>query len=195
MQVHFKRDGDIREAAARLMGLPADGSRVVCLHLPHFERHGYSLHLYFDWNGIKAGREHNSDASQLYLIANLPQASGRQPERTFGALLTYACTILFGAACAMLEWLDRQGAGTALPVGWLGAGSASQLRDSPRHVMCVDAALRCALALSTLQGDSKLQKLKRCLAVSLHMAQITVALLVKRGNSYHSRPCTDRMQP
>lgn len=47
--------------------------RIRCIHLPSFEHHGYSLHMYLDLEGVKHGLPHNTNATQLFLIAQLPQ--------------------------------------------------------------------------------------------------------------------------
>lgn len=65
-------DGSIDDAAADLLGI--HGDRVRCFHLPFGEKKlGFSLHMYIDLQGVDHKLPHNSNASQLWLISNLPE--------------------------------------------------------------------------------------------------------------------------
>ncbi|KAL6748784.1 hypothetical protein V8C86DRAFT_2869116 [Haematococcus lacustris] len=73
--VEFKRDergeGSIDDAAAALLGIDSD--KVRCMQVPHIEKKlGLTLHFYFDLQGVEHGLPHNTNATQLYLIASLP---------------------------------------------------------------------------------------------------------------------------
>lgn len=77
MTATFNRGEAPNEAAAALLGLPA-GERVRCFHCPMFEKAlGWSVHLYVDLQGIEHKLDHNTLATQLWLVANLP---GEPPE-------------------------------------------------------------------------------------------------------------------
>lgn len=74
-QVLFKRDergeGSIDDEAAKLLGIA--GERVRCFVLPGFEKKaGFSLHMYIDLQGMEHKMAHNTNATQLYLVAHLP---------------------------------------------------------------------------------------------------------------------------
>lgn len=75
-QVVFERDergeGSLDDAAADLLGI--HGERVRCFSLPGFEKKlGLSLHMYIDLQGQEHGMAHNTNATQLFLIAHLPE--------------------------------------------------------------------------------------------------------------------------
>ncbi|KAJ9515563.1 hypothetical protein QJQ45_021677, partial [Haematococcus lacustris] len=63
--------GSIDDAAAALLGIDSD--KVRCMQVPHIEKKlGFTLHFYFDLQGVEHGLPHNTNATQLYLIASLP---------------------------------------------------------------------------------------------------------------------------
>eukprot|EP00199_Chlamydomonas_sp_CCMP681_P003500 CAMPEP_0119101814 /NCGR_PEP_ID=MMETSP1180-20130426/761_1 /TAXON_ID=3052 ORGANISM="Chlamydomonas cf sp, Strain CCMP681" /NCGR_SAMPLE_ID=MMETSP1180 /ASSEMBLY_ACC=CAM_ASM_000741 /LENGTH=171 /DNA_ID=CAMNT_0007085991 /DNA_START=102 /DNA_END=617 /DNA_ORIENTATION=+ len=79
-QIDFARGeraaGDIGSHAADVMGI--HGERVRCYMLPErtirfHDTLGAALHMYIDMQGIDHKLAHNSNATQLYLIANLPE--------------------------------------------------------------------------------------------------------------------------
>lgn len=75
-QVLFQRDergeGSLDDAAADLLGI--HGERVRCFSLPGFEKKlGLSLHMYIDLQAREHGMAHNTNATQLFLIAHLPE--------------------------------------------------------------------------------------------------------------------------
>lgn len=89
--VMFKRDTDkLTEGAAAVLGLK-DASRVRCFHLPMFDKHGYAVHMYFDLEGTKHSLPHNTNATQLFFIANLPaEPPELQPDSIQGPVLLTA---------------------------------------------------------------------------------------------------------
>lgn len=76
-EVNFVREpsrnkGSI-EAAGELLGCQGSNcDRIRCLHLPLLDKLGYALHIYIDLEGVRHGLPHNSNATQLFLISNLP---------------------------------------------------------------------------------------------------------------------------
>lgn len=94
-RVLFKRDergdGSIDDAAADLLGVRGD--RVRCCSLPGgFEKKlGLSLHMYIDLQGMQHGLPHNTNATQLWLIAHLPEEPPEvQPSSIHGPVLLSA---------------------------------------------------------------------------------------------------------
>eukprot|EP00798_Chlamydomonas_sp_ICE-L_P014179 gene14179-20146_t len=76
-----QEDGDNDVAAAHLLGV--DGDRMRCFYVPHLEKKlGYAVHMYMDLSGAELKKEHNTNASQLWLAANLPNEPP-EPQRTF----------------------------------------------------------------------------------------------------------------
>eukprot|EP00201_Polytomella_parva_P007999 CAMPEP_0175052416 /NCGR_PEP_ID=MMETSP0052_2-20121109/8349_1 /TAXON_ID=51329 ORGANISM="Polytomella parva, Strain SAG 63-3" /NCGR_SAMPLE_ID=MMETSP0052_2 /ASSEMBLY_ACC=CAM_ASM_000194 /LENGTH=210 /DNA_ID=CAMNT_0016316821 /DNA_START=59 /DNA_END=691 /DNA_ORIENTATION=- len=71
--VKFVRDiNDIQGSVAKTLELPAS-ERVRCFHLPMFEKVvGWSVHMYIDLEGVNHQMAHNTNATQLWLVANLP---------------------------------------------------------------------------------------------------------------------------
>ncbi|GIL76428.1 hypothetical protein Vretimale_5975 [Volvox reticuliferus] len=63
---------DVHARVAELLKLP-ETERVRCFHLPMFEKVlGWSVHMYLDLDAVEHGMHHNTNATQLWLIANLP---------------------------------------------------------------------------------------------------------------------------
>ncbi|KAG2491364.1 hypothetical protein HYH03_010363 [Edaphochlamys debaryana] len=91
-QVTFTRaTDDVHAKAADILGLP-EGERVRCFHLPMFEKAmGWSVHLYIDLDAIAHKMDHNTNATQLWLIANLPNEPPEvQPDSIHGPVLLTA---------------------------------------------------------------------------------------------------------
>ncbi|GFR48529.1 hypothetical protein Agub_g10424 [Astrephomene gubernaculifera] len=82
---------DVHAKAAELLGLP-EGERVRCFHLPMFEKAlGWSVHMYIDLDAIAHKMDHNTNATQLWLIANLPNEPPEvQPDSIHGPVLLTA---------------------------------------------------------------------------------------------------------
>lgn len=82
---------DVHAQAATLLGLP-EGERVRCFHLPMFEKAiGWSVHMYIDLDAIAHKLDHNTNATQLWLIANLPNEPPEvQPDSIHGPVLLTA---------------------------------------------------------------------------------------------------------
>eukprot|EP00798_Chlamydomonas_sp_ICE-L_P021708 gene21708-28732_t len=88
--VEFDRNeregGDMDAAAAHILGI--DGEKMRCFYVPHMEKKlGYVIHLFIDLtaaehgkahitrpvtSAAEHGKAHNTNASQLWLAANLP---------------------------------------------------------------------------------------------------------------------------
>ncbi|KAG2450748.1 hypothetical protein HYH02_004585 [Chlamydomonas schloesseri] len=88
----FSRQGDdVHATAAALLNLPA-GERIRCFHLPMFEKAmGWSVHMYIDLDAIAHKLDHNTNATQLWLIANLPNEPPEvQPDSIHGPVLLTA---------------------------------------------------------------------------------------------------------
>lgn len=90
-QVQFDRSADdVLEAAAQLMG-HKECKRVRCFHLPMFDKFGFAVHMYLDLQGVEHHHPHNTNATQLFLIANLPAEPPEvQPDSIQGPALLCA---------------------------------------------------------------------------------------------------------
>ncbi|GAX85582.1 hypothetical protein CEUSTIGMA_g12997.t1 [Chlamydomonas eustigma] len=75
--VSFTRDedgeGDIDAAAARVLGIPGDNVRCFSLPGSFDKRMDLAMHMYIDLQGLEKNLPHNTNASQLWLCANLPE--------------------------------------------------------------------------------------------------------------------------
>ncbi|KXZ41679.1 hypothetical protein GPECTOR_323g35 [Gonium pectorale] len=82
---------DVLARAAELLGLPKE-ERVRCFHLPMFEKAmGWSVHMYLDLDAVEHKLDHNTNATQLWLIANLPHEPPEvQPDSIHGPVLLTA---------------------------------------------------------------------------------------------------------
>uniref|UniRef100_A0A7S3VP18 Uncharacterized protein n=1 Tax=Dunaliella tertiolecta TaxID=3047 RepID=A0A7S3VP18_DUNTE len=76
--VLFRRDVDEsgdrgpNEIAADLLGI--HGDRVRCFSVRGFDQKlGYALHLFIDLQGVEHQLPHNTNATQFWLISNLPE--------------------------------------------------------------------------------------------------------------------------
>jgi hypothetical protein len=92
--VKFSREvEDIHRAAGRLMGCKKTDN-IRCFHLPMFdhEDHGSMIvHMYLDLHGIEHRQGHNTNATQMFLIANLPaEPPDVQPDSIHGPVLLTA---------------------------------------------------------------------------------------------------------
>ncbi|EFJ47622.1 hypothetical protein VOLCADRAFT_105095 [Volvox carteri f. nagariensis] len=82
---------DVHARVAELLNLP-ETERVRCFHLPMFEKVlGWSVHMYLDLDAVQNGMQHNTNATQLWLIANLPNEPPEvQPDSIHGPVLLTA---------------------------------------------------------------------------------------------------------
>ncbi|PNH12252.1 hypothetical protein TSOC_000846 [Tetrabaena socialis] len=82
---------NVHARAAELLGLP-ESERVRAFHFPMFEKAlGWSVHMYLDLDAIKHKMDHNTNATQLWLVANLPNEPPEvQPDSIHGPVLLTA---------------------------------------------------------------------------------------------------------
>ncbi|GLC50183.1 hypothetical protein PLESTB_000351500 [Pleodorina starrii] len=93
---------DVHARVAELLKLP-ETERVRCFHLPFFEKVlGWSVHMYLDLDAVEHGMQHNTNATQLWLIANLPSRS-QEPVCVCVCVCVGMCVCAF--VCVSLQYL------------------------------------------------------------------------------------------